>query len=249
MARDLRTPPPTAGAPAEPLPPPGATPRIRAWELGPFAALLALVYEVEARHFWPHGWLRIPWGDWAAHAYRARFLDAWGLVNWTPDWNAGFPLFQAYQTAPHVLTVALARLADISITHSMMVWTSVMLLYPVAGYVFLRLTGAGPWGALLGGVLLFDTASAGPPVYDFSYLFGMAMLPALFWFAVKGMGTAAGYAGAILLGMSPYFHPYASIAAAAVILVRLVLDRFRVRWHTMLQGVVAVLVSAFYWLP
>jgi hypothetical protein len=223
--------------------------RLRAWELGPFAAVLALVYQVEARHFWPHGWLRLPWGDWAAHAYRARFLDAWGLVNWTPDWNAGLPLFQAYQTAPHVLTVALARLADLSITHSMMVWTSVMLLYPAAGYVFLRLTGAGPWGALVGAVLLFDTASVGNPVYDFSYLFGMAMLPALFWFGVTGMGTTAGYAGAVLLGISPYFHPYASIAGVAVIVVRLVLDRFRVNRHTLLQGVVAVLVSAFYWLP
>lgn len=252
MVKELKSSSPAPGASASAPATDSAAPAIGRrtwWEIAPVVGLFALVYQVEARLFWPHGWIRIPWGDWAAHAYRARFLDRWGLVNWSPDWDAGLPLFQAYQMGPHILTVALARLADVSITHSMMIWTSVMVLYPVAGYLFLRLAGVGPWGALLGGVLLFDAASVGPPIMDFSYLFGMAMLPALFWFAVRGMGTGAGYLGAILLGISPYFHPYASIAGVALILVRLVADRFRVNRHVLLQGLIVVLLSSFYWLP
>src|SRR5436309_6507977 len=88
-------------------------------ELAPLAAIVLLVYQTQARLFLTHEWIQQTWGDWIAHAYRARFLSTWGLVNWSPDWNAGLPLFQAYQTAPHVLTVALARLFDLSITHSM----------------------------------------------------------------------------------------------------------------------------------
>jgi hypothetical protein len=222
----------------------------RRWiDVLPVAGLVVLVHQTEAGLYWPHGWVRIPWGDWAAHAYRATFLSRWGLVNWTPDWNAGLPLFQSYQTAPHALVVALSSVADVTITHSMMMWTAVMLFYPVAGYVVLRRLGLGVWGALLGAVLLFDTASVAPPIQDFSYLFGLALVPLLFWFAVRGLGTRAGYPGAVVLGLSPYFHPYGTVAGLALVLVRLLLDRFRVNRRTVLQGVIAVMVSSFYWLP
>lgn len=222
----------------------------RRWAgLLPVAGLTLLVYLTEARLYWPHGWLRIPWGDWAAHAYRAKFLQTWGLVNWTPDWDAGLPLFQSYQTAPHALVVALSWLTHVSITHSMMIWTAVLLFYPVAGYAVLRRLGVGMWGALLGGVLLFDAASIAAPIQDFSYLFGLALVPVLFWFAVRGLGTRAGYAGAVVLGLSPYLHPYGTVAGAVLVLVRLGLDRFRVRRATVLQCVIVVLVSSFYWLP
>jgi hypothetical protein len=218
-------------------------------ELAPVAAIVLLVYQTQARLFLTHEWIQQTWGDWIAHAYRARFLSTWGLVNWSPDWNAGLPLFQAYQTAPHVLTVALATLFDLSITHSMMIWTAVTLLFPAGAYVALRRLGAGVWGALLGAVLVFDSATIGPPIQDFSYLFGLALVPLLFWFAVGGLGTTAGYAGAVALGLSPYLHPYGTVAGVAVLVVRILLDRVRVNRRIIVQGLVAVLVSSFYWLP
>ncbi|HET9050449.1 MAG TPA: hypothetical protein VFO60_02035 [Candidatus Dormibacteraeota bacterium] len=213
-------------------------------------ALSAVVAYVEGRPFWRSGWVNYGQGDWAVHAYRAAFLDAHGLTSWDPDWDAGLPLFQGYPILPHVLTLAVRSLLGTDIPHAMLALAGgLLVVFPAAGYVSLRGLGVGPLGALLGMALLFDDASAASTAGDFAYVFGLAALPVLVWVVVAALGRPAGWAGAVLLGLSPYLHPYALVGAFYVLVVRVAYDRGRVGWRFAAQAGIALAVSAFFWLP
>ena len=232
-----------------------STPRVlsrwRAFDIAAVVLLAGWAIRTQALRFWEHNWIAITWGDWAAHAYRAEYFNTYGLINWDPDWNNGLPLFQGYQTGPHVLIAWTSNLLGAGIPHSLMLWTGALLvLLPVSGYLVMRSLGLGVPGALLGAALLLDNADIGSPIQDFSYLFGFALLPILLWIVVKHLGSRGGYLGAIVIGISPYLHPYVTVAALVVAVARLVYDRRAFLTRALLaQVVIALAVSSFYWLP
>ncbi|HET9051790.1 MAG TPA: hypothetical protein VFO60_08805 [Candidatus Dormibacteraeota bacterium] len=195
-------------------------------------------------------WVVYGYGDWAAHAYRVRFLEAHGLVNWDPDWDAGMPLFQGYQTLPHVLTAALDGVTRLGIPRSMLVWDmALMCALPAVGYLALRLLGCGRAGALLGAALLLDDLAMTKAAGDFAFMFGLALVPLLVWAALRGFGARGGWLGAIALGLSPYLHLYATLGALLVLAARLAYDRSRPSARLLLQIGLAVVIAAFLWLP
>jgi len=226
------------------------TPR-RALDAIAVALLGVWVWRIEAGHLWAHNWLNLSWGDWVAHAYRARFFEQWGLTNWDPDWDNGLPLFQGYQTLPHVLTVLVSHALGSRLPHTMMLWEGLLLVVlPVGGYLALRGMSLGVPGALLGAALLLDMADIAAPIGDFSYMFGVALVPLLAWIVLQAIGTRKGYAGAVAIGITPYLHPYSTAVAAIFFVARAILERRRfVTLRTCLQAGVILLVSSFYWLP
>lgn len=225
--------------------------RWRAFDIAAVALLAGWAIRTQALRFWEHNWIAITWGDWAAHAYRAEFFNTYGLINWDPDWNNGLPLYQGYQTGPHILIAWTSNLLGAGIPHSMMLWTGALLVVlPVTGYLVMRSLGLGVPGALLGAALLMDNADIGSPIQDFSYLFGLALLPILAWIVVKHLGSRGGYLGAIVIGLSPYLHPYVTVAALVVAVARLVYDRRTLLTRALLAQVgISLAVSSFYWLP
>lgn len=225
--------------------------RWRVFDIAAVVLLAAWAVRTEALRFWEHNWIAITWGDWAAHAYRAEFFNTYGLINWDPDWNNGLPLFQGYQTGPHILTAWTSNILGAGIPHAMMLWTGLLLvLLPVTGYLAMRSLGLGVPGAMLGAALLLDNADIGSPVQDFSYLFGFALLPILVWIVVKHLGSRGGYLGAVVIGLSPYMHPYVTVVALVVAVARLIYDRRSFFTRALLAQVgIALAVSSFYWLP
>ena len=229
----------------------GILTRWRAIDVVAVVVLAGWAIRIEALRFWEHNWIAITWGDWAAHAYRAEFFNAYGLINWDTDWNNGLPLFQGYQTGPHILTAWIADVFKTGIPHSMMIETGLLLvLVPISGYLVMRSLGLGAPGALLGAALLLDNADIGSPIQDFSYLFGFALLPILVAIVVKHLGHRGGYLGAILIGLSPNLHPYVTVVVGVVAVARLLYDRRSMLSRALLvQLGIAASVSSFYWLP
>jgi hypothetical protein len=230
--------------------PSGAAGISMVWDYVVVSVLGVWVLITEARHFFSHNWVAIPWGDWAMHAYRARFLTKWGLTTWDPSWDMGFPLFQAYQILPHASAALLSRYLPNGVPQAMMVLTGILLLfYVLSTYVVLRRLGCGVFGSVLATALVVDNADIGPPLKDYSYFFGMAFVPAMFYFSVKGFGNRNGYLGALLFGTSVYLHPYATFAAGAALAARWAYERFKINRRMVHQGFIVLLVSSFNWIP
>ena len=219
------------------------------FDLAAVAGVLGWAWLSRAGSFWSHGWLAIDWGDWGDQAYRVRYLARWGLVNWDPDWDRGIPLFQGYQTLPHAAALAMVHFGGASIPRAMMMSVALLLLaYPLGGYLALRWLGCGVPGAILGAALLLDLPAVAGPVRDYTSLFGLALVPILFWVVIGLLGTRRGYLGAVVVGLSPYLHPFSSVAAGALLAVRLAYER-RVSRRLVGQLLLALLVASFYWLP
>jgi hypothetical protein len=211
--------------------------------------LLAFAYREQAGRFRTGQYLDLGGpGDWIAHAYRSRLAAHHGLTSWDPAWDRGYPNTDGWQELPNWLTGMVSRVAHTGIPRTMVVLTLLCLLaYPVAGYIALRLLGCGPLAALLGGALLIDNPALYAFVNDYAGIFGLVALPIAVWIVLDLLGRRGGWVGAIGVGLLIELHPFAAVAAAALIAVRLVYDRGH-QWRRVLaQTALAVAVAAPYW--
>jgi hypothetical protein len=212
--------------------------------------LLAVVYREYAGRFRVGQFVDLGGpGDWIAHAYRSQLAASYGFTSWDPAWNRGYPNADGWQQIPDWITGIASRLAHIGVPRTMVILTMLCLLaYPVAGYVGLRLLGCGPLAGILGGALLIDNPVLYAFIHDYAGVFGLAALPIAVWVVLGLFGRRAGWAGALFVGLLIELHPFAFVAAAALIAVRLLYDRGRDWPRVVLQSAVAALVAAPYWL-
>jgi hypothetical protein len=188
-------------------------------------------------------------GDWIAHAYRSKLAATYGFTSWDPAWDRGYPNTDGWQQAPDALTGLVSRVTGVGVPRTMVILTLLcLLLYPVAGYVGLRLLRCGPLAALLGGALLIDNPVLYAFIDDYAGIFGLAALPIAVWTVLDLFGRRGGWPGALFVGLLIELHPFAFVAAATRIAVRLIHDRGREWRRVIAQSAVAVAVAAPYWL-
>jgi MFS family permease len=215
------------------------------------AGLLVVAYRQQAHVFRSGQYLDLGGpGDWIAHAYRSLLSATNGFTSWDRAWDRGYPNTDGWQQAPDWLTGVVSQITGASVPRTMVELTFLLLLaYPLAGYVALRLMRCGPLVALLGAALLLDNPVLYAFVDDYSGLFGLAALPVAVWVILDLFGHRGGWLGALFVGLLIELHPFAAVAAGSLILARLVYDRGR-DWRRVLgQSAVAVAVAAPYWLP
>jgi len=211
--------------------------------------LIALAYHEHASRFRTGQYLDLgsP-GDWIAHAYRSKLSATYSFTSWDPAWDRGYPPTDGWQQGPDWLTGIASNVAHIGIPRTMIVLTLLcLLIYPVAGYVGLRLLGCGPLAALLGGALLIDNPVLYAFINDYAGIFGLAALPIGVWVVLGLFGRRGGWIGAVFVGLLIELHPFAFVAAATLIGVRLVYDRGREWRPVVLQSAIAAAVAAPYW--
>jgi len=211
--------------------------------------VLALAYHEQAARFRVGQYLDLGTpGDWIAHAYRSRLAATYGFTSWDPAWDRGYPNTDGWQELPNWITGMVSRVTHVGIPRTMVILTLLCLLaYPVAGYVGLRLLRCGPLAALLGGALLIDNPALYAFVNDYAGVFGLAALPIAVWIVLDLFGRRAGWVGAIGVGLLIELHPFAFVAAAALIAARLAHDRGREWRRVVAQAAVAAAVAAPYW--
>ena len=228
--------------------------RFSRWNLFDALAVLGLAaaaYREQAGRFRVGQYIDLGWaGDWIAQAYRSRLAGSYQFTSWDPAWNRGYPNTDGWQEVPNWLAGNVARVTHVGVPRTMVLLTLLCLLvYPVGGYLALRLLGCGRLAALLGGALLLDSPAIYAMVNDYAGVFGLAALPVAVWIVLGLFGKRAGWVGAIGVGLLIELHPFAAVAAASLIAVRLVYDRGRAWRRVLAQSAVAVAVAAPYWLP
>jgi len=234
--------------------PAGSGRRLSRWHLLDVlavAALLAAAYREQAGRFRVGRYIDLGWaGDWIAQAYRSKLAGSYQLTSWDPAWNRGYPNTDGWQEIPDWLAGNLARATHAGVPRTMVLLTLLCLLvYPVGGYLALRWLGCGRLAALLGGALLLDSPALYAMVNDYAGVFGLAALPIAVWIVLGLFVRRGGWVGAIGVGLLIELHPFAAVAAAALIAVRLLYDRGAAWRRVLPQTAVAVAVAAPYWVP
>jgi hypothetical protein len=228
--------------------PPGGA--VRALDVAAVAGLVALAYHEQAARFRGGQFINLGiGGDWIAHAYRAKLAAVYQLTSWDPAWDRGYPNLDGWQQVPDWLAGVVSSVIHTPAPRAMLLLTMACLVaYPVAGYVSLRLMRCGPLAALLGAALLLDSPALFTVTADYAGLFGLVALPVAVWVILNHFGRRGGWAGAVLVGLLVELHPFAAVAAASLVVARLIYDRGHEARRVVAQCAVAFAVAAPYWL-
>ncbi|MGE3328309.1 MAG: hypothetical protein AB7N61_23185 [Acidimicrobiia bacterium] len=205
-------------------------------------------------------------GDFGAHVWgpaylRDHLLPKLRLNGWTPDWYAGFPMYQFYMVIPALLVVLLDVFVPYGIALKIVSVLGIATL-PIAAATFARAAGLSfpfpPLAAMAATWFLFDESFtiyggniASTMAGEFS--FSIALSLALFALAslTYGMRTGKGRAlTAALFALCALCHLIVCFFAliGAVVMFVLYFDRHRFKYGITIAPVVALLV-AFWMLP
>ncbi|MCH7580211.1 MAG: hypothetical protein IIB22_08205 [Chloroflexi bacterium] len=197
-------------------------------------------------------YLPLFWGDWVQHAYRTRFIQEHGLATWDHNWSGGISLFQTYQFVPHVITAIVSSTFEASIGRTMLLLEGVLLIWlRVSGYVVARAMRLPVAAAAFAGVITFGINNYAGEVLSYAALWGLALVPVLFFLIYRYAERPAIYPIAVATGIGMYVHPHLALVGTVLLLAAFVM-RPLTKERTMrftLQAALVVLASAFFWVP
>ncbi|MCI0856162.1 MAG: hypothetical protein J4N98_05700 [Chloroflexi bacterium] len=197
-------------------------------------------------------YLPLFWGDWIHHAYRTRFIQEHGLATWDHNWSGGISLFQTYQFIPHVITAIASSTFEASIGRTMLLLEGVLLIWVrVSGYVVARAMRLPVAAAAFAGVVTFGINNYAAEVLSYASLWGLALVPVLFFFIYRYAERPAIYPIAVATGFGIYVHPHLALIGVvllfAAFLIRPLTKERAMRF--VIQGALVSLASAFFWVP
>jgi len=201
--------------------------------------------------FFTYEYLSTGYPDWIYQAYRIKSMQNYGFLSWSNDWVGGFPIWQAYQFIPHLISAIISNLSGWSVTKTMMVLTGCLfLLLRLFVYFTIRKSGFSAEASLFSSLLSYTILGYFRPVSDFSFLWGVSFFPLVFYLAwsIKEDNSRMILYG-ILLGGSFYIHPILAIIAGLTLLVRVLTDYNIPNTKLFIPIVLSGLASSFYWLP
>ena len=161
-------------------------------------------------------YLPLFWGDWVSHAYRSQFVQEHGLATWDHNWSGGISLFETYQFMPHVITAIVSSTFEVSIGRTMLLLEGVLLIWVrVSGYVVARAMRLPVAAAAFAGVVTFGVNNYAAEVLSYAALWGLALVPVLFFLIYRYAERPAIYPIAVATGLGMYVHPHLALVATS----------------------------------
>jgi hypothetical protein len=205
-------------------------------------------------------------GDFGAHVWgpaylRDHLLPHFRLSGWSPDWYAGFPMYQFYMVIPALAVVALDVVLPYGVALKLVHILGIVTL-PVAAWAFGKLAGFKfPVPQLFSVAAVFFLFDETFTIYGGNiastmageFSFSIALTLALLFLGVfaHGMRTGRNRAtAAVLFGLCALCHLIVAFFAivGAILLFLFWVDRKR--WvYAASVGVVGALLTAFWMLP
>ncbi len=189
--------------------------------------------------------------DWMVHAFRVKSMEQYGLSSWTHVWSNGIALWRSYQFIPHIITLALAKIAQVDIPRAMVLMTiGQYVLLRVFIYLVLRLLKFSPISALVCTVLSFDIGQYWGGVGDYSLMFAFTFFPFVFLLWTKYVNGHIQYVFPYIAGLLFYVHPMLGLASVGLMVSTILFSSKNILSLPIISQIGVFLASSsLFWYP
>lgn len=196
-------------------------------------------------------YLDIGYEDWMVQAYRIKLLALEGFTSWNHAWANGIDIWKAYQFLPHLFTLVVQSLFQVSIPKAM-IYTTIILFVTLRVFIYttLRFLAFSPFMAFFCTIVSFGIAQYWGGVSDFSILFGFTIFPIILYLWIKFYEGKIAYLFPYLLGISFYIHPVLGYTSFGLMVFGLLFSNQRIiSWKTLIQIIIFFIASSLFWYP
>src|SRR5579859_2389391 len=170
-----------------------------------FFCLLVSISLLLISFYFNANFLNTGYADWMVHAFRIKFLQSYGLLSWTHEWDNGMNIWKSYQFIPHLLTLGLSTFFHVTIPRAMVLMIIILfVLLRLFIYCILRILHVSSVGSFISALLSFDIAQYWGGVGDFSLLFGFTFFPVVLYLWIQYYQGKLSYIFAYITGLLFY---------------------------------------------
>ncbi len=193
----------------------------------------------------------INYPDWIVHAFRAKFLQEYGLSSWSHVWSNGISLWKAYQFIPHYLTIAVSQLFHQSIPRSMVILIiGLFISIHIIVYIALRFLKFRPSTAFVCALLSFDMAQYAVSIGDYSLMFGSTLAPIIYYMWIRFNKDKLQLVYPYVTGLLFYIHPLLGFLAINLWACTVMFTKRNIlSLNTAMQAGIIFATSSLFWLP
>lgn len=189
--------------------------------------------------------------DWIVHAFRVESLKDFGLSSWTHTWANGISLWKAYQFIPHLITLSVLEIFNVSASRAMVITTIGLFIFlRLQIYFVIRLLKFSPFTAFVCSMVSFDIAQYWGGVGDYSLLFGFSFFPAIVFLWTKYYEDKLQYIYPYIAGLTFYVHPILGFSSIGLWLVAVIFStRKIISIPIIVQFLIFLASSSLFWFP
>ncbi len=195
--------------------------------------------------------INVTYPDWMVQAFRIREIQLHGITSWTHTWSNGINLWKSYQIVPHLITLAVADIFRLEITRAMIVMVIAQFIFlRIITYIVARLLKFSPFTALVAALATFSIAYFWKAVGDYTLLFSFSFFPIILLLWVKYLEGKFQWIYPYIAGLMFYIHPvFGLISISLWGVAKLIEDSQLFSLRTLLQCLVFLAASSFFWVP